>query len=333
MTGRRLISRNQAEKRSEVLKMRNDFYVGIYEDQNFLAHHGRLHQKWGVRNGPPYPLDREAVSKAYGKGAHSSSKKKGHITTSGSGLTSYHDQQWDEVWYDDNTGITSFAGRRAQKAYDEMMSRYNEEIEEDPDVADYYLKQNENRLYNAARNGTINPGYGQPGTISNCTKASVMCELVKRGLSGFSAGRQSQGSEIDAEEYWFDGAKTENKSFDESCSFFDSLKPGSSGTLDVFGDGFGHTLHYMCTRDNYIRITDGQNGEVFDSDPSLKDEGRGKSVLDSWFGKHSNFSSSYNMNITDLDNCEPNWDHIAEDGVIRGNRLRNETTRKVVDRW
>lgn len=32
-----------------------------------LQHSGRLGQKWGVRNGPPYPLNRSTVSKVYGK--------------------------------------------------------------------------------------------------------------------------------------------------------------------------------------------------------------------------------------------------------------------------
>ncbi len=31
------------------------------EISNELYHHGRLHQKWGVRNGPPYPLDSSAT--------------------------------------------------------------------------------------------------------------------------------------------------------------------------------------------------------------------------------------------------------------------------------
>lgn len=34
---------------------------------NELYHSGRLGQKWGVRNGPPYPLDRATVSSKYGK--------------------------------------------------------------------------------------------------------------------------------------------------------------------------------------------------------------------------------------------------------------------------
>lgn len=33
--------------------------------ENYLVHHGRLGQKWGVQNGPPYPLTRNAVQKAY----------------------------------------------------------------------------------------------------------------------------------------------------------------------------------------------------------------------------------------------------------------------------
>lgn len=34
---------------------------------NELYHHGRLGQKKGVRNGPPYPLSRGVVKKAYGR--------------------------------------------------------------------------------------------------------------------------------------------------------------------------------------------------------------------------------------------------------------------------
>ena len=42
-------------------------YYYVMPTTDDIQHHGRLNQKWGVRNGPPYPLDRATVSKAYGK--------------------------------------------------------------------------------------------------------------------------------------------------------------------------------------------------------------------------------------------------------------------------
>lgn len=43
------------------------------EYTNELYHHGRAGQKWGVRNGPPYPLSKGTVKSAYGGSKRSSS--------------------------------------------------------------------------------------------------------------------------------------------------------------------------------------------------------------------------------------------------------------------
>lgn len=47
------------------------YYVTPTDDD--LQHHGRLHMKWGIKNGPPYPLDRATVAKVYGASAKVSS--------------------------------------------------------------------------------------------------------------------------------------------------------------------------------------------------------------------------------------------------------------------
>lgn len=58
--------------------MSNDFYSGYYEDHYSFAHHGILGQKWGDKNGPPYPLD---------PGDHSAKEKKAGWVKS---LKNYH---------------------------------------------------------------------------------------------------------------------------------------------------------------------------------------------------------------------------------------------------
>lgn len=50
--------------------MRNDF------ESNYLMHHGILGQKWGKRNGPPYPLDFSQKSKAEKTEAHKKKAEK-----------------------------------------------------------------------------------------------------------------------------------------------------------------------------------------------------------------------------------------------------------------
>lgn len=47
--------------------MRNDFYVGVFEDE-YLAHFGIDGMRWGVQNGPPYPLSRQDHNKVVKKG-------------------------------------------------------------------------------------------------------------------------------------------------------------------------------------------------------------------------------------------------------------------------
>ena len=50
--------------------MRNDFC------SNYLAHHGIQGQKWGIKNGPPYPLDSSSKSSSEKK----QSKEKFHLS-------------------------------------------------------------------------------------------------------------------------------------------------------------------------------------------------------------------------------------------------------------
>ena len=47
----------------------------IVKSNDYLSHHGILGQKWGKKNGPPYPLDAEDHSAAEKKFAKKIKKK------------------------------------------------------------------------------------------------------------------------------------------------------------------------------------------------------------------------------------------------------------------
>ena len=48
----------------------------MYYSYDELYHHGRLGQRWGVKNGPPYPLSNNIVSRVYRKIRQRSADKK-----------------------------------------------------------------------------------------------------------------------------------------------------------------------------------------------------------------------------------------------------------------
>lgn len=82
--------------------MRNDF------ESNYLAHHGILGQKWGHKNGPPYPLD---------AGDHSSSEKKaGYKKSIGGGR--------NEELYDRPSKLKQFKNRLNTKEYKKAQTEY-----------------------------------------------------------------------------------------------------------------------------------------------------------------------------------------------------------------
>lgn len=59
------------------------YYIGNIAVSPYLEHHGIEGQKWGVRNGPPYPLDEDNKSKVEKKNTHLSGSLDEQITIKG----------------------------------------------------------------------------------------------------------------------------------------------------------------------------------------------------------------------------------------------------------
>ena len=157
----------------------------------------------------------------------------------------------------------------------------------------------------------INPNYGERGTTNNCVRCTTAMTLAKMGYStpqGISAGRAFHGAASAGFSYWFDGAemKTVN-STEDAENELKSQPKGSFGEFaisrfDANGNRIGgHSMAYSVLSDGSVRIEEGQAGQVFHS---IKD------------AMENCGASDKQIMITRLDNTKPNFEAIADDGMI-----------------
>lgn len=171
-----------------------------------------------------------------------------------------------------------------------------------------------------------NPGFGSDGTTQNCAKCSASLELMLRGYS-ITAGRQTYPSSADANSLWFKDAKRVDYDMDFAEEALNSYGPMTSGTLSFKypGGNGGHAVHWTNDKYGRFEIQDGQNGRTFGSISEM---------LDTYGGDKSASISTFR-----LDNCEPNYDAMEQDSVIRlgyvgdSSKVQNKFTGQVVDRW
>ena len=322
---------------------------------NYLAHHGRKGQKWGERNGPPYPLTQEAKKKAYGNKAKQTSTnrtksinesiKKGKIkvnnlqdynvgslsifTNSGkdyvSGLIRAHDFDWQEVTNDSKYGLMNPVDI-ALKRKEDIGSYGKYEYDKNDPIFERSINHGRVDDYSLR---TCNPSYGSAGTTQNCAKCSATLELEKRGFH-FMAGRQTYPSSMDAESYWFKGAERMDMDTDIAEESIKSFGKKTSGTIGIrYPDeiGGGHAMHWTVDDEGTFEIQDGQNNRRFSS---LSD------MMKTYGGDNTK-----QVSVFRLDNCEPDWDHLKSDSVVRDpdgeqkpyNKVRHKFSGRVVDTW
>ena len=317
----------------------NLFMYNSVQRMDELYHYGKKGQKWGVRNGPPYPLNRKSSgsNRSNSKENKSNTRSKSiqesiktgkirvnnlpdynvgdltKFTNSGkeyvSGLVHGHDFDWQEMEY------TSVFGLKTPVQLLKLA----------PDAYDSYKKEDiEHGTISDSALSNCNPGYGKPGTTQNCAKCSAVLELSNRGENGynFTAGRQTYPSSVDAMSHWFKGAERMHMDTDITEDSIRSFGKKTSGTISIqYPDeiGGGHSMHWTVDDKGSFEIQDGQNGKRFSSVSSMLKE----------YGGDSNKG----LDIFRLDNCEPNWDNIEADSVIRGNSVKNKFSGRVVDTW
>lgn len=311
-----------------------DFQNDPLED--YLAHHGIRKQRWGVRNGPPYPLDRKTHSRIVKGKQDKEIKRYGKKKVGISHLGNQKDRRWQQVENfndvqrefvrdgqlfvrtfggSDNTNLAALIGRGgddelAWKSLDRPGHKVTSE-----DLLDVNMQR---RYIGFAAH---NDGKYDAGLSNNCGMCSAA--LFLRGLGyEVQAGRTSSGVKNTAFQYWFDGAKPyKTKGAAALYSQLESFGNQGKGVINVrHKNGSGHAVYFQMekSQDGKVRpvVYDGQIAKKYSS---LSEFLRAEQVDTTQFTE-----------VTRLDGATPNWKHLAEDNVIRAN-FTDPTRHKVRD--
>lgn len=305
----------------------------------FLAHHGIQGMHWGVKNGPPYPLDKKVsakIRKGENKKVRYSAKeyqdmRSGKVKTDKTdkvgrthlsvGLKGRSSNEHHFMEFNDFSGFNEMT---SQGVTGSVMASVAELI--DLGYGDWIrrldrpghkatMSDAHDCNWQRQKSDSTHNGRNDPGLNNNCGKCAATMFL--RGLGyDVQAGRSGVGTLTSAPQYWFDGAKAYKETgarnmYDRMLGFGNQGK----GVLSIrHANGSGHAVYFQNERgsDGRIRpmIYDGQIGTKYGS---LSD-----------FLKSEHVDISRETTITRLDGSTPNWKHLAEDSVCRMNFKASE---------
>lgn len=247
----------------------------IIPSDNDLMHHGIKGQKWGVRNGPPYPLDGSTKS-------HKSSNKS---TKNSQNKVKYHGLALNKeaLVYDaiviSVSAISAAIGLCASMHASKKKKEIDKEIENNTNVdkkTGLKLKQNECSEIEDMRK--VNPGYDpkKSNTTTNCGLCSVVYEMRRRGYDVTAKQKRStieydQFSKIfnSKDEKLITNVKKVSK--DQARNIISNLqnRENQRGIMLMQWSTYsGHALNYEV-KNNKVIIRDSQTMNVLDNDSSI----------------------------------------------------------------
>ena len=291
---------------------------------NELYHHGIKGQHWGVRNGPPYPLNKRLSNKI----------KSGKNETVRESSKTYRDKRSGKIktTKSDKAGTThygSFWESRLSEVIDatdldELVNVADILSSRDKDPSSVFFLDKKGRYLDEDDLAVVNQDIyksDEKGLRNNCVKCSNSLELRRRGYN-VVAGRSAHGMLNSATQYYWDGAVPYKERFGNIMSRITSFgNKGSGEFIARRADGSGHSVYFshdLTGSDGKRKLGffDGQTGEVYDSIESLYDA--------------QGFDKSQFAQITRLDNATPNWKHMSEDSVSRMSYV-NENMNRIWD--
>ena len=293
----------------------------------YLAHHGRKGQKWGERNGPPYPLTQAAKKRAYGK------KQKSIANQTSKGMKFKSPLSFDDFGDALDSVLVPFDDYEYKEVNPYKISDY-EAVLLDRNKLVTKLKNSATTLIgkeycdnfigpprptrkNISEDDegfqTIN-SYGEEGRNNNCFKCGIATELYQRGFDKIEAGRSKDGMRFSTITEFFKGAKIDrdNASTSDMEEYFDTLPENASGVMNVAltnpesGGKWHHTMHWTKHEDGRVSVEDGQTGKVYDNFSDMANNPL----------KGTTSTPTGDFACTRLDNCKPNTDNLMRYGIV-----------------
>ena len=226
----------------------------------YIKHHGIKGQKWGVRNGPPYPLSE-------------SDKSKKEIQWSDSKKSSLLGKKMSREILNKVGGYTL-----ADSAIEYLINRGLERCSQGDRISSL------DNLRRISQKPTIdsavkkaNPGYPQNGYVLNCSHCVIAYELRRRGYDVEATKRMEPASENKNEDSVF-GKNTlttqknkkgkyesekeyDNRILKELTAKLSSFGEGSRGCIAAYGryGGVGHIFSWEI-QNGKLRFIDPQAG-------------------------------------------------------------------------
>ena len=285
-----------------------------------LSHHGIKGQKWGQRNGPPYPLgagDHSAAEKRAASGGPSKSKKekKPSSRSSGNGesvarkILNQNGNKalsgMDPVTAVYLTYITAVVAATAAYAiHQNHIWKKDKQEHMESDVGNIQKKIKGSHTADEDM-AAINKGYADPdnlGAYMNCVLCSTAYDLRRRGYDIEARETKVGRRPKDVAEYYNVNEKDAVHKYKKYDKFVEALRnePDGSRGITLTGAGPYDSNHAMSWEKNNGRVTirDCQSNTFYDS------------VANSPVNKNSQITYHYIR----TDNLDVNWD-VVKDAV------------------
>lgn len=141
----------------------------------YLAHHGILNQKWGVRNGPPYPLGGGDYSKSELRAVYKQRKARNSI---------YNKKHFDEVLKANKTTLSTLSYDKDRTKNTDMFYATHDKLDKHQYNA-LFNKKVPLAIYDEAGN-SIGTGYYMKYRIDNKLKSDIKVASEDSGARIFS---------------------------------------------------------------------------------------------------------------------------------------------------